>query len=646
MNAAPSAPARAQGPRTWFARVLLGSGLLLAAVALLDPLRPGLAWWGAALAIVGLWLSARGDVARGLCALALAWAVGALVRPEFRADAFEFFVYLPSLAFDGDLDLHDDWLQMGFDDSPPPTPLGRTRNRHAVGPALVWAPFYAVAHVYVVADGAWGAGRHLPDGHALPYRRSAAMGTIAVALAGAALLARVLARRFERGVAWLAVGALWGASPLLYYVFVAPAMSHGLTFGLAAALIWACERARRAPGTPVWLGLGALFGLLVAVRWQAAVCGLLVAPVVLGGLRRGTARLRDACGAALLALLAFSPQMLVWRALYGRLLTMPQGSGFVDWSAPHALDTLFSADRGLFTWTPLLLLGLIGLLVGLRRAAWLHVPALLIVGATAWVNGGADDWAGSEAFGARRFDLVLPFLAHGLALVFEGLRRFALRRPLLAPALVAAAFVAWNVGLVTLYRHTRYEGPLRLERLAADQALQFRRAAEDAFGALFGARGRAFAYRLFAADYLDTQARPGGRIALARVDDADLRGRWSQVRRLAAGPAFRFAYPPEACLLIPQAEPRALSAEITMRPLRVARDVGLRLNGHDVAHLYVDGDWQRVAVDLPAWAFLPGPNWLCLTFVRAPDDGDDEPAVAVALFARRAARRTQNGLLP
>ncbi len=636
--AAPSPGGRPARRRRRASIALLALGAGFSALALLDPLRPAGIALGPLLALAGLLLALRSRAARGACALALAWACGAALQPEFRADAFEFFVYLPSLAFDHDLDLRDDWLEMGFDEAPPETAIGRTRNRHAIGPAVVWSPFYALAHVYTLADAAWGSARHAPDGHSMPYRRATALGTITLALLGGELLRCVLASRGPSGVAWLALAASVLASPIAYYVFCAPAMSHGVTFALAASLAWACERARLRPTTGAWLLVGALFGLLVTARWQAAVYALLVAPVMLEALWRRRLRARVALSSAALALLAFSPQMLAWRALYGRALTIPQGAGFIDWSSPHLVDTLFSADHGLFTWTPALLLGLVGLMARARREPWLHVPALLIVAATAWVNGGADDWAGSEAFGARRFDLAVPLLALGLLPALEALRRLALRRPLALPAALVAALALWNLGFVALFRAQRYHGPLRLERLAADQALQLRRAAEGVLGALFGERGRAFAYRLFAADYLDTPARPGGRIVLSRVAEADLRGRWSAPRRVAEGPAFRFAFPPRACVLVPLGEPRELEMLLTLRAARLPRHAGLSLNGAPVASLRLDFAWAKVDLTLPASAQVPGPNWLCFEVERLADDTDDEPAVAVAELTRRDPR--------
>lgn len=631
-------PVRRAAWRGRIADGLLAVGLGAAAVALLDPLRPAGVWLGPLAAGLGWGLGVgaraahRAVWARCGAVLALAFAAGAWVVPEFGADAPEFFVYLPSLAFDHDLSLRDDWLEMGYDETPPATSLGLTRNRHAIGPALVWSPFYALAHVYVRADAAWGARRHVPDGHAPPYRRAAALGTITVALAGAFLLARALTPRFGAGVAWLAVGGTLLASPLLYYVFAAPLMSHGATFGAAAMVLWAAERVRRGPTPALWIGLGALCGLLVVVRWQALVYGLLVAPLMLHGLRRGSLRPWVALAAGAAALAVFTPQMLVWHTLFGRALTMPQGSGFIDWRSPHWLDTLISADHGLFTWSPLMLPGLLGLVAGVRRDPWPHVPALAIIAATVWINGGAADWAGSDAFGARRFDLTLPLLALGLAAVIAALRRQVARRPLLAPAVLVAVAVLWNLGFVTLFREQRYEGPLRVERLAADQARLAHRSLGDVFETLAGERGRALVYKLFAADYLYTVARPRGRIVLSHAADAELSGHWSPARRTADGPAFRWAYPPEACWLVPIDEPYELRARLTLSPARLARDVGVRVNATAIGGFHLDGGWQQVELLLPRRALRPGPNWLCLLSPPLPDAGDDEPFAAVAAF--------------
>jgi hypothetical protein len=616
---------------------LLAAALLVSAWTLLDARRAQGLWLGPALALLGWVSTPRPRRARvGLAALlAGAWGLGAAVGPEFRADAPEFFVYLPSLIFDRDLDLHDDWLQMGFDEGPPRTPLGLTRNRHAIGPALVWSPFYLAAHGYVLGDHAWGSGRYTPDGHSAPYRRACAWGTLSVVVWGAWLLARALAVRHGAGPGALAALASVVASPALHYALGGALMSHGLAYGLSAALLWALvdlDDERPGAGARFWR-VGLLGGLLVCVRWSAVVHVLLVAPVALVAWRRGRLNWRQVGLAALLALLACLPQMLAWRVLFGAALTMPQGSGFIDWRTPHLLDTLISADRGLFTWTPLLWLGAVGLLLAFGRGLVLPLASLATCVASAWINGGAADWAAGEAFGARRYDAVLPLLALGLAAAFGALRNLVQRRPLLVPAALVLLAAAWNAGLLALFQEQRYSGPVRVEQVAAGQARLARRAAEDVLGTLFGAAGRAFAYRALAGDYLYSPARPDGRIVLAQEDDADLSGRWSPARRGSSGPSFRWVFAPGACLTLPLDRAADLRLRFHARAAAQPLEARVRVNDTDVGALTLGADWSESSLVLPGAYLHAGANQLCLLTGPVAPEIEDQPVLALSSVA-------------
>ncbi len=367
---------------------------------------------------------------RGLAlALALAWSAGAWLQPVFRSDAPEFFVYLPSLAFDHDLDFSNDWIALGYDQPPPRTSRGLPGNKHPIGPALLWSPCYLAAHAYVVVDHALG-GPYLPSGYAPPYRRSVALGTLALVVLGERLAAARAGAPGRAGRGPLGPRGAAGrrAHPLLR----AGGLGHVARRGL---------RRRRGAGLrPRPAAAGALARRLAAGR-RAAGPGDAHA---LAGPRcwpwpsspwpwrcgaSGRLRVPDGLLAVGAALLTFAPQMLAWRRLYGSLVTMPQGGGFVDWSSPHLLETLFSADHGLFTWTPLTALGLLGLLALLRREGALAWGALLACAATAWVNGGVDDWAAGEAFGARRYDVALPFLGLGLGQAVRLGEAWGRRRP-------------------------------------------------------------------------------------------------------------------------------------------------------------------------------------------------------------------------
>jgi hypothetical protein len=619
--------------RARLASLLAGAAPLLAALALLDPARAALAPAAIGLALAALAAAPRERRRRaGVAALlALGLATAALCPIEFRADSASYFVYLRSAFIDGDLDFANEWRRWGYPEAPL-TPTGRRRNVHAVGPALLWSPFYAAAHAYVRAGATPDGVSYAADGYATPYRRAAAVGTVLATLLGALLLARALAREHGPLVAALASAACVLASPILYYALIVPTMAHGAAFGAAAAFVWAWHEARRVPTLSSWLWLGALLGLVVLMRWQAVVYVLLVVPLLVSGLRARSVRPAWPLLAAGAALAVFTPQLAAWQVLYGRPVTLPQGDGFVDWSSPHLLDTLVSADHGLFTWTPLLALGALGLVLGLRRDAGFSAPALLVFAAVAWVNGGVADWAAGSAFGARRYDVVVPLLAAGLAELLAAARPALVRAPLALPALLLAIACAWNVGFVAAFRAGRYPEVAPIERLAHDQALGLRRAAEWTLGALFGARGRALAYRALSGEYVYT-GNPAGTIALADADERVLLGGWGTRARRADGPPYRWALYPRACLRLALEQPFELPVSLTIRAPGRAGEQRLTLsaNGRAVGAAAVGPEWRELPFLIPAAALLPGENELCLGFSTAlPGEDGTRAAAAVA----------------
>ena len=97
------------------------------------------------------------------------------------------------------------------------------------------------------------------------------------------------------------------------------------------------------------------------------------------------------------------------------LLTMPQGGQFMDWRCPRWWDVLMHADRGFFVWTPVMGIAIASLVVFAGDWGALGMGAVVVFILTVYVNGSVTDWAGADSFGSRRFDLVVPLAALGLA---------------------------------------------------------------------------------------------------------------------------------------------------------------------------------------------------------------------------------------
>ena len=624
---------RSVGGRRGAGVALIGLGLVSSGLALLDPARPAGILAGPLLAVLGLALAGRPRQVALLvaAALAMAFSLAAAAGPEFRGDSASYFAYVRSAVYNQDLDYAEVWEHWGYP-AAPQTATGHLQNVQSVGPALAWAPFYLLAHAYVKVG---LAGAPYPaDGYSAPYRRAAAMGTLIAAGIGAALLYGAAASRFGTRVALLAVGAAVAASPIAYYALVVPTMAHGLAFGAAAAVVWAWHRAESRPSLASWTVLGAAVGLAALMRWQGIVCALLAAPLLASQLQRRTARAWWAAAAAAAGVIVFIPQLVAWKVLYGRFVTLPQGRGFLDWSSPHLVDTLVSADHGLFTWTPVLLLGLVGLGLMLRDSPVFAAGALLVFAATAWVNGAVRDWAGSDAFGARRYDVVVPLLAVGIGAVLTRLAPLLARHPLWAPAALLAALVVWNVGFVAAFRTGAYAEAAPLERVARDQARALRRAAQGLLGAVAGPRGRALAYKALQAEYFYTAFNRGGTIAPAdpAAQERYLLNGWSTRGRLPGRPDFRWALFPEACVRIPLEAPFDLrvTIEAFAPPAAQPQTMSVTVNDVSVGAGALGPEGTRVPVFIEARHLVPGENTLCLRFSNAlPGDPETRAAAGV-----------------
>jgi len=416
-------------------------------------------------------------------------------------EGVSFYVYLRSMAFDGDLDFANEYVAFGTDRADPrlfqPTPTGLPRNVHSAGPAVIWSPFFAVGHLVATlrgegraddgdplavrvlaapaasdrqdaaAEGTRGppSGDEIlmapgaierPGGYGYPYVTSVGLGSIVWMAVAALALYGELRRRVSADVAALAVLATLLAGPLLWYTFFEPSMSHApaaacLTLAVVAWLAW-----RRTPRFLFATLVGVAGGLLAMQRWQLVLW--LVVPAVDGLLRAWRSRKENAPVAPVLgqlaamgiaALVTMLPQFYAWNAVWGNWLVNPMGDNYLNWTEPALWQVLLSQRHGLFVWHPILLIACLGLVLAWRKDKALTLASLGLLLATWYVNAAVGDWWGNDAFGQRRFAALYPFFAWGLAAVIASRGLRVDRRRLLAVIVLA---IGLNAGLAHGYR--------------------------------------------------------------------------------------------------------------------------------------------------------------------------------------------------
>lgn len=337
-----------------------------------------------------------------------------LANPRVSAtDEVQYYVYLRSLWFDGDLNFANDYQR--FHELNPNAGIngsllqpnriraatGLYGNIAPVGSAIMWTPFFLLADGLVRLANLFGA--NIPaDGYSWPYIYAVCYASALYGLLGL-LLSYRLARRYTSGfAATLASITIWLATPLVWYMFVQMPFAHATGLFLVALFItvWVEvwdrghgiggrgqkeeERRKKAENRtqhhfavflhpssfilqssighrqPVlWAILGLAGGLMVMVREQLGLMLLIPAVGALAQywqmLRTGALRAAAALfgrHALFLAMfvLALTPQLAVYQVLNGVPRPAGEVSGKFNLCSPHMIDTLVDYDPRPSAW--------------------------------------------------------------------------------------------------------------------------------------------------------------------------------------------------------------------------------------------------------------------------------------------------------
>jgi hypothetical protein len=283
------------------------------------------------------------------------------------------------------------------------------------------------------------------------------------------LLAFRLARQYVGDLwAFLATVAIWWASSLPVYMYFNPSWSHAHSVFAVSLFIFYWHRTREQRTVRQWLVLALTAGLMLNVYYPNA---MLLMILVVEALRDYAAAFRGGATAkaavsqllarhflfAAITLFCLLPTFVTRYIVYGS----PFESGYVSvqnwaWRSPYFLAVLFSSEHGLFSWTPLLLLATVGLVLFRWREPRVGTPLLAAALAFYVFIACYPDWAGISSFGNRFFVSLTPLFILGLSVFLERTSAlFRSQRAAVATAsVVLAAFMLWNAEFMFQWART------------------------------------------------------------------------------------------------------------------------------------------------------------------------------------------------
>jgi hypothetical protein len=387
-----------------------------------------------------------------------AWIYATAYPRPIHGDGKGYYVYLPALFLAHDLTLVRT-ADRSFGGTPAnipgvawthtAIPAGRPGHdqwldQYGIGEAIMIAPFFGIGDLVARLLG------QPRDGFSWPYQGAAtAAGTLSMLL-GLALAAGILRRWFSRRTTVVTLVAITFGAAVFEYGSYDTTMSHAYSFCVVALVVWLALRVWTRPRALTAAALGAALGLLTLVRPTNLM--LLVFCLLIGIEHRGDVRARIASLLRHLDLVAVGsglfaatmlPQLAYWyRITHSAFIDPYRTPGqYLDLLNPHLEGVLFSTSKGLFFWTPLLLLAVAGIPLLRRTAPPVFLASVAYLLVAVWVVSSWSIWSYGYSFGMRALIDEMPIFALGLASLVETVRGVAARRLLIA-AIALSSLIA------------------------------------------------------------------------------------------------------------------------------------------------------------------------------------------------------------
>jgi len=370
-------------------------------------------------------------------------------KPTIDWDITLYYHYLPALFIYDDLKFEhpvEEWGKRHF--YMKTDAEGNRFVKMTAGPAILYSPFFFAGHLYASLSDTYQA-----DGFSAPYRLALLAAALAYALAGLYFLKRFLQFFLSPGIASLAAVLIFAGTNMPHYSFVEP-MSHVFSFALVSLVLWRFEVYRKKASIKEVVIMGLAAGLIILIRPTNVIA--LVFPIFLliwdkplkgiqwwihGGL------------AALLILIAVSPQLFYWKYMTGHWIIYSYTEEGFFFLSPEIWKGLFSYRKGWFVYSPLLFVSLPGfylLFKAHRKEAMATVLTLLLA---FWVTFSWWCWWYGGSFGARPLIEFLPFMALALGFSLQWILKQKLWLKL--PAFLVISFLAvWSIFMNKQYKST------------------------------------------------------------------------------------------------------------------------------------------------------------------------------------------------
>lgn len=336
-----------------------------------------------------------------------------------------------------------------------PLPNGKSIQKMTMGTAVLYTPFFWIAHLYTKLTG------ELADGYSMNYQIALIWAGVFYFILGLFLLRKILSQFFDDVVVALVLISLSIGTNLFNYAIWEGAMSHVYSFFMFSLALWAFLKWIKSPTYLITIVLGLAAGMIVLIRPTNATFILFM---VLYFFFRNVSfkeNWRFIIGLkwkmlvlVIAAILVCIPQLVYWKIYTGQFIFFSyQGEGFF-FKNPQIINGLFSYTKGWFVYTPLMWLAVAGLIVMHGKVKeWLW-PTLISVSISIYIIFSWWCWWYGGSFSARALVEFYVVMSFPLGAFFA----FIIQRNFIIKGITTAVvvFLLW----LNLYQSQQYRSSL------------------------------------------------------------------------------------------------------------------------------------------------------------------------------------------
>lgn len=242
-------------------------------------------------------------------------------------------------------------------------------TKYPCGVALLQFPFEIAAHIYATHSN-----KFKPDGFSKPYHKAIDFAAAFYGAIGLMFLFLFLRNYFKTKDIIITLFLILSGTNLLYYTIRDTGMSHIYSFALFSGYLFFSKRCIDKDFKPNdILILGILAGLIVLTRFMNIIFLPVVIFLDVNAFSTFKKRLRFISQSKFIWIFGLStfiillPQVIYYYYLSGSLFMYSYGNeGFTNILNPRILPVLFSPDNGMLLFSPILIIMLIGMVLGIK----------------------------------------------------------------------------------------------------------------------------------------------------------------------------------------------------------------------------------------------------------------------------------------